>query len=229
MIDDWRTSPVTGKLRAAIGFLEKLTLTPDEVNTSDVTSLQQAGLDARAIVDAIYVCVGFNVIVRIADAFEFTVPPSRVFDRSAKYLLLFGYKLLSGKWFGGVPDDTSDSANEPDLAGVDLLHDPYDRGIRLLKRAALSHSGRLSIELREAALSSTELPGVLGKYVSLIRRRAWDITDADIESLRQAGFEEDQIFETTVCAAMGAGLARLEKGLAVLRQAAHPGRQHASG
>lgn len=179
--------------------------------------------------DAIYVCIGFNVIVRIADALEFTVPPPPVFERSAKYLLLFGYKLLSGKWFGGVPVDMSDSVNEPGLAGVDLIHNPYERGIRLLKRAALSNSGRLSIEFREAALSAAEIPGLLGEYVSLVRGRAWDITDADIEALKQAGFEEDQIFEATVCAAMGAGLARLEKGLAVLRQAAHPGRKHASG
>jgi alkylhydroperoxidase/carboxymuconolactone decarboxylase family protein YurZ len=55
----------------------------------------------------------------------------------------------------------------------------------------------------------------------LVRGRAWEITDADIEALKQAGFEEDQIFEATVCAAPGAELARLEKGLAVLRQAGH--------
>jgi len=158
--------------------------------------------------------------VRIADALECAVPEPAVFDRSAKYLLLFGYRLLSGKWFGGEPVNNPDAGNETDLAGrVDLIHDPYERRICLLKRAALTSSGRLSLDLRESALSCAEIPGLLGEYVSLVRSRAWDITDADVEALKQAGFEEDQIFEATVCAALGAGLARLEKGLEALRQA----------
>lgn len=204
-----------------MGFLEKLTLTPGEVSSSDIALLQQAGLSARAILDAIYVCVGFNVIVRIADALEFTVPPPEVFKRSAKYLLLFGYRLLSGKFFGGAPDGISDSVNDPDpdADGV-LIHDPYERGIRLLKRTILTSPGQLSPELREAAVSCAEIQGLLGEYVNQVRHRAWEITDADIEALRQAGYAEDQIFEATVCAAVGAGLARLEKGLEVLHQAA---------
>jgi alkylhydroperoxidase family enzyme len=209
VLAEWRTSPATGKLRAALGFLEKLTLTPQEIGPADVVSLRQTGLDERAILDALYVCIGFNVIVRIADALEFVVPPSPVFDRAAKYLLLFGYRLLSGKFFGGA----SFAA-----AG----HDPYERGIQLIKQAALSDYGHLSLELRRAALSANdsgnEINGLLGEYVSLVKRRAWDITDADIEALRQAGLAEDQIFEATVCAALGAGLLRLERGLAALRQ-----------
>ena len=158
--------------------------------------------------------------MRIADALGFTVPPPVVFDRSAKYLLLFGYKLLSGKWFGGAPVKISDAENEPRLAGSgELLRDPYEAGIRLLQKAALGNSGRLSPELREAAVFSAEIPGLLGEYVRRVRHCAWEITDADIEALRGADYEEDQIFEATVCAALGAGLARLKQGLAVLHQA----------
>ena len=44
-------------------------------------------------------------------------------------------------------------------------------------------------------------------------RHAYRITDDDIARLRSAGYDEDQIFEATVAAAVGAGVSRLELGL----------------
>jgi alkylhydroperoxidase family enzyme len=46
---------------------------------------------------------------------------------------------------------------------------------------------------------------------------AYKTTDADIEKLLQAGYSEDAIFEITLSAALGAGRARLERGLAALK------------
>ena len=213
---------MAGKLRTTISFLEKLTLTPEEICQADIADLQQAGVSARAIIDAIYVCTGFNVIVRIADALEFIVPPAVVFDRSAKYLLLFGYRLLSGQWFGGASFDSRSPGKASDLERTGLLYDdPYESGIRLLLKTVLTRPGWLSPELRQAALRGAEIPGLLGTYVSQVRQRAWEITGADIEALQQADWNEEQIFEATICAAIGAGVARLETGLAVLRQFSH--------
>ncbi len=42
------------------------------------------------------------------------------------------------------------------------------------------------------------------------------MTDADVEALKAAGLSEDEIFEATVAAAVGAGLARFEAGLRTL-------------
>lgn len=50
-----------------------------------------------------------------------------------------------------------------------------------------------------------------------VARHAYTVTDGDIAALREAGYSEDAIFEITLSAAVGAGLARLERGLAVLR------------
>ena len=41
--------------------------------------------------------------------------------------------------------------------------------------------------------------------------------DEDVEALRQAGYSEDQIFELTVSAALGAGFRRLKSALDILR------------
>ena len=49
-----------------------------------------------------------------------------------------------------------------------------------------------------------------------MRLHAYRVTDADIQSLKDAGYSEDEIFEHTVSAAVAAGFTRLEAGLAAL-------------
>lgn len=72
-------------------------------------------------------------------------------------------------------------------------------------------------ELREAARTDREAPAELASYLEKVRLHAYKVTDADVQQLKDAGFSEDEIFEETVAAAVGAGLARLEAGLATLR------------
>ena len=53
---------------------------------------------------------------------------------------------------------------------------------------------------------SNELAG----YVSKVHRHAYEVTDCDVVALRESGLTEDEIFELTVAAAVGAGLRRLD-------------------
>ncbi len=62
-----------------------------------------------------------------------------------------------------------------------------------------------------------KLPAELTTYVTKVALHAYKTTDEDTEALRQAGYSEDAIFEITLSAALGAGIARLERGLAVLK------------
>lgn len=91
MLQDWRTAPVRAELRAMLGFIEKLTLEPERVTSADIAPLRAAGINDDAITDAIHVCAAFNVIDRIADAFEFHVPPAEEFKRGASGMLQRGY------------------------------------------------------------------------------------------------------------------------------------------
>ena len=76
----------------------------------------------------------------------------------------------------------------------------------------------LSAQLSECPTSQTDtVPPELISYVKKIALHAYKTTDEDIEALRNAGYSEDAIFEITVSAALGAGMARLERGLAVLK------------
>lgn len=91
MLADWRTAPVTPKLRATLGLVEKLTLTPADVTPDDMEAVRAAGVSEHAILDAINICAAFNLIDRVADALGFDVPVS--FMKGAANQLRRGYKM----------------------------------------------------------------------------------------------------------------------------------------
>lgn len=79
---------------------------------------------------------------------------------------------------------------------------------------ALVGAGRSLVVQQLAAPLAADLAG----YVATIARQAYRVTDETIERLRAAGHSEETLFEITVAAAVGAGLARLERGLALLEE-----------
>jgi alkylhydroperoxidase family enzyme len=70
--------------------------------------------------------------------------------------------------------------------------------------------------LQEAARPERPAPPDFAPYLDKVRRNAYEITDEDIQALKDAGYSEDVIFEQTVSVAVAAGLERLETGLEVL-------------
>jgi alkylhydroperoxidase family enzyme len=92
VLDDWRTAPVHERLRATLGFLEKITLSPDDVGPADAVLPLEAGVSDSALRDAVYVCALFNLIDRVSDALDFAIPSPEGFRKGAKALLRFGYR-----------------------------------------------------------------------------------------------------------------------------------------
>jgi alkylhydroperoxidase family enzyme len=89
---DWRTAPLDPKVRAMLGFLEKLTLAPETLTPADARELRTAGgIADSAIEDAIHVCTLFSVYDRLADTFGFHIPDDKAFAQSATRLLNRGY------------------------------------------------------------------------------------------------------------------------------------------
>ena len=91
MLANWRTAPLDPKLRAALGFLEKLTLTPADVGPADVAPLRAAGVSDESIEDAIQVCVLFNIYDRLADAMQWHLPGPDGYAASGRSLMKRGY------------------------------------------------------------------------------------------------------------------------------------------
>ena len=91
-LSDWRTAPLEPRVKAMLGFLEKMTLNPEQLSAADAKPLRAAGLSDAAIEDAIHACTLFNVYDRLAYSLKFEVPDDSAFAMSATMLLKRGYE-----------------------------------------------------------------------------------------------------------------------------------------
>jgi alkylhydroperoxidase family enzyme len=92
---------------------------------------------------------------------------------------------------------------------VDVVDDMQD--------AALGGSGRLAKSVRQAALSGDSLPSELASFVAKVRDASYRVTDEDFNALTALGLSEDEIFELTVAAAVGASADLVESALSALK------------
>lgn len=191
-----------------LGFVVKLTDSPERVGPYDLASLRKLGVTERAIIDATYICMGFNIINRIADAMDFKLPPEGVFASGAWSMRKFGYRLMSGTWPG----------NNGRSSRGQLLIDPYEGMMKRLHDAVLSGPGTLDSAVRQAAGMDAPIAGALGRYVKKVKQRDYQGIDNCIADLRSEGYSNDQIFEATVSASLGAGVMRLQLTLKALRE-----------
>jgi len=83
-----------------------------------------------------------------------------------------------------------------------------------LRRAVEAQTAQLSGRSSRQAAS---VPSEIVDYITKVALHAYRTTDQDIEALRTAGYSEDAIFEITLSAALGTGMARLERGLEALK------------
>jgi uncharacterized peroxidase-related enzyme len=91
VLADYRAAAIDDRVKTTLAFLEKLTLTPDEVGPDDIAPMRAAGVSDDAIAEAVYVCGVFNVVDRFADALGFEVPPPELGPRTAFLLTRLGY------------------------------------------------------------------------------------------------------------------------------------------
>ena len=75
-----------------LGFLETLTLRPDEVSADNILRIRQAGVSDAALEEAIVVCAIFNLADRLADVFDYESPVAAGARKAGEMLLLRGYR-----------------------------------------------------------------------------------------------------------------------------------------
>lgn len=81
------------ELRAALAFVEKQTLHPDELGPADAEEAFAAGVSREALLDAARVSALFNMIVRLADSFDWAVPEWDALLARAPAMLDGGYSM----------------------------------------------------------------------------------------------------------------------------------------
>jgi len=93
VLTNWRTAPIREELRAMLGFLKTLTVSPDTITDDDVHTLYRTGVSECGIREAIYICFVFCTINRLADAFDFEMPSEASYRRLGFTLYKMGYGL----------------------------------------------------------------------------------------------------------------------------------------
>jgi alkylhydroperoxidase family enzyme len=90
---------------------------------------------------------------------------------------------------------------------------------KALASRILEGDGKASHAQRRQAYENTAVEGPLGTLVDKVTKHAHEVTDADIDAARTAGFSEDQILEIVICAAVGEATRQHDSALAALEAA----------
>ncbi len=101
----------------------------------------------------------------------------------------------------------------------------FSQMVDALSKRMLDGPGEVKAGLRREVMkytadltpNNTAIPHNILPYISKVAMHAYKVTDVDINQLKVAGYSEDELYELTISAALGAGLARLNRGLELLK------------
>jgi AhpD family alkylhydroperoxidase len=175
------------QLRAVRAFLDVTSRTPDRVDGAGVADLPE-----HALLEALRVNLVWNIVNRLANAFGFTLREGQLHS-GTRALHRFGYR------FPGFLLADGETTEHGDVV-ADLRH------------AVLDAPATTDPALRAAVAAGGPLPEPWRSYATTVRDASYTITDADIDRLTAAGHTEDEIFEVTVAAAVGAALRSFDAG-----------------
>ncbi len=80
------------KVKVTMRLLAKVTRDHAALTPADFEPVLAAGVSRQGVNDALMVAYAFNIITRLADAFEFDIPEPGSFAKGAETLLSRGYR-----------------------------------------------------------------------------------------------------------------------------------------
>ncbi|SFW85826.1 hypothetical protein [Amycolatopsis australiensis] len=147
-------------------------------------------LPGQAVAEALKVNLVWNIVNRLANAFGFELLDGQL-KTGTRALHRAGYR-FPGFLLAAGPDD--------------------------LRESVFEQPAHTSPELRRAAATGDGLEPPWRDYAASVRDASHRVTDDDVRRLVAAGHTEDEIFEVTVAAAVGAALRSFDAGRAALKQ-----------
>ncbi|PCC73842.1 hypothetical protein SAMN02745121_06239 [Nannocystis exedens] len=85
-----------------------------------------------------------------------------------------------------------------------------------VQQAILTRDGATDRATRRRAYEGEGSPGAIAEYVATVQRNADRVDDDMMAAVRQAGLDDDAIFELTVATAVGEATRQFEAGMAAL-------------
>ncbi len=155
-------------------------------------------LPPQALADALRVNLVWNIVNRLANAFGFVLRDGQLHS-GTRALHRFGYRFPGFLLAGGEATDPRDPVGS-------------------IRHNVLAGPGVTDPSLRFAAASGSSAPASWDAYVGLVRDASYRVSDDDVLSLAVAGHSEDEIFEVTVAAAVGAALRSFDAGSEAIRR-----------
>lgn len=208
VLDDWTIAEIPEKTRAALNLLEHMTVHPQDIDRDLIEKLRTAGLDNWAIQEAANVGFHYNLIDRVADAFDFPVPQGVAQKRLARMLNITGRILRAPQadeaWVigeGGVVRPPEVEIGRSLLLSIPGATDPNLR--RAIEAYVVARWGMYR-------QGGEDVAPELENYLNKLSLYAYRIVDEDIEALQNAGYSDDMIYEITMVGALGAALIGLE-------------------
>jgi alkylhydroperoxidase family enzyme len=141
-------------------------------------------LPPNAVLEALRVNVVWNIVNRLANAFDFELRGNQL-HTGTKALHRFGYRFPAFLLAGGDPADQGDPVEN-------------------IRHSVLAAPAVTPPELRVAAATGDGLADPWRSYAQTVRDASYRVTDADVAALKANGHTEDEIFEVTVAVAVGA-------------------------
>jgi AhpD family alkylhydroperoxidase len=194
-IDPDNPAAVRPELRQVRGFLDTVNHTPDHMDIAGIGSVPE-----QAVLDALRVNLVWNVVNRLANAFGFELREGQL-RSGTRALHRFGYRFPGFLLTGGEHTDRGDLVEN-------------------LRHAVLYAPGVTDPPLRTAAASGDRFTEPWQSYTATVRDASHQVADADIDGITAAGASEDEIFEVTVAAAVGAALRTFDIGRHAIRHQA---------
>ncbi|MEV7040959.1 hypothetical protein [Amycolatopsis sp. NPDC051061] len=161
----------------------------DVSRDADLDAAPLRDVPSHAVAEALNVNLVWNIVNRLANAFGFELLDGQL-KVGTKALHRAGYR-FPGFLLADSPDD--------------------------LRESVFEQPARTSPELRRAAATGDGLAEPWRDYAALVRDASHRVTDDDVRRLLAAGHTEDEVFEVTVAAAVGAALRSFDTGRAALK------------
>jgi hypothetical protein len=209
VLEDWTTADIPERTRAALRLLDCMTLHPKDLGTAFVDELRGSGLDDLAIREAANVGFHYNLINRVADAFDFPVPDEIQKKRLANILNISG-KLLRGSSADTVWVRGADGKIRPTEVELGREHMLFTDG-KTTPALRRSVEAFVAAQWGHERMDVLPVPIELEAYLKKLSLFAYRIVDEDIKALRTAGYTDEMIYEITIVGATGAALVGLER------------------